>query len=74
MTMPNERAKALIWAGEFLREIEASDIAPTVLKKRARHIMRHYPEAGEIMLAARLSSKDALGAWLAPVEKLGDWH
>ena len=75
MTMPSERTRALIWAGEFLCEIQRSDTAPAALKEQAQHIMRHFPEAGEIMLAAQRSiAIDAPAVWLAPVEHVGDWR
>ena len=71
MTMPNERARALIWAGEFLREVQMSDTLPETLKTQAHWILRHYPDAGEI---ARAAGSPHIGSWLSPVEQQGDWH
>jgi hypothetical protein len=71
MTMPTERTRALLWAGEFLREVQMSETLPEKLKTQASWILRHYPEAGEIVRAA---ASPRAGSWLAPVEQHGDWH
>ena len=68
MTMPNERARALIWAGEFLREVRCCDSVPENLKTRAHRILRHYPETYEIQQAATMSERGLPSAWLAAVE------
>lgn len=50
MTTPQERARALILAGEFLESLlvaDSADVAPT-LREQARHILRHYPSNMEI--------------------------
>ena len=41
MTMPSERARALRWAGEFLRDVLASREVPAALREQARAILRH---------------------------------
>jgi hypothetical protein len=51
MTMPNERTRSLIWAGEFLRELLDSDINPGLserTKSQAIAVLRHYPSLSEI--------------------------
>lgn len=48
MTMPNERTRALIMAGDFLRELLPLSGASDELKRQARVILRHYPTENEI--------------------------
>jgi hypothetical protein len=43
MTMPDERARALRFAGEVLREMLAREDVPADLKQQARATLRHYP-------------------------------
>jgi hypothetical protein len=71
MTTPAERARALMWAIEFLEEIQSSESAPEKLKQQARWILRHYPSSEEIAHAAKSSRA---GSWLAPVVNPGDWR
>lgn len=44
MTMPDERARALRFAGEILREMRSRLDVPDDLRQQARFILRHYPE------------------------------
>jgi len=55
MTMPDERTRALRWAGEFLREVMESPECPPALKQQAKAILRHYPEPHSIAHEARCS-------------------
>jgi hypothetical protein len=71
MTMPNERTRALIWAGEFLREVRRCDSVPENLKAKAYQILRHYPATFEIQQAATMSEHGLFSAWLATVENIG---
>jgi hypothetical protein len=73
MTMPNERTRALRWAGEFLREVSTSHEVSDVLKKEAVVILRHYPSALEIKHQAQYSADktDIVGSWLEPEEWRG---
>lgn len=50
MTMPDERARALRWAGELLSELQSSPDVPQDIRSRARTILRHYPSGFEINL------------------------
>jgi len=50
--MPDERARALRWAGEFLREVQACEQIPKDLREQARRILRHYPSGREIQREA----------------------
>jgi hypothetical protein len=43
MTMPDERARALRFAGEMLREIQRNPDVPEAIRREARVTLRHYP-------------------------------
>jgi hypothetical protein len=43
MTMPDERARALRFAGEILREMRSRPDVPDDLRQQAQFILRHYP-------------------------------
>ncbi|WP_370654223.1 BPSL0761 family protein [Hydrogenophaga sp.] len=53
MTMPDERARALRFAGEVLREMLTRDDVPADLKLQARSTLRHYPAAQELQWMVR---------------------
>jgi hypothetical protein len=66
MTTPDERTRALRWAGEFLFELQGSGAAaalPDHLKRQIPVILRHYPRAFEIASEAKLQSHQDL-PWL----------
>ena len=67
MTMPNERTRALRWAGEFLKEVMHSAECPEAIRHQAHVILRHYPEAWEIAHQARCWEPRSSGTpWLGP--------
>ena len=43
MTMPHERARALRFAGETLRDLLTNPDVPASVKQEARVTLRHYP-------------------------------
>lgn len=70
MTMPDERARALRWAGEFLREVQVCEQIPKDLREQASRILRHYPSGREIQREAtygRESGTERL-PWIGPEE------
>lgn len=44
MTMPHERTRSIIQAGEFLRELSKDQSIPDSIRQQAKHLLRHYPE------------------------------
>lgn len=48
MTMPDERARALRFAGEILREMRSRPDVPDDLRQQAKFILRHYPEPRDL--------------------------
>jgi hypothetical protein len=56
MTMPNERTRALLWAGEFMQELLDSDRYPDLperVRNNAKSVLRHYPSLSEIESLAK---------------------
>jgi hypothetical protein len=48
MTMPDERTRALVMAGDILCEILQLPDASQVLKRQAHVVLRHYPTKNDI--------------------------
>ncbi len=67
MTMPSERTRALRWAGELLRELQASEDLSAERRREIQGILRHYPSSPEILDWAQTEAPaGALMVWLAP--------
>lgn len=52
MTMPYERALAVLWARKLLKDVARCKDAPQHLQADAKHILRHYPLAHHVQWAA----------------------
>ncbi len=73
MTMPDERARSLVWAGGFLLELIHDTRIPEDLRLKATRIARHFPCIDDVALAAggldrgclqiAVPDKSALTAW-----------
>jgi hypothetical protein len=77
MTMPHERARALRFAGETLRDLLTNPDVPASVKQEARVTLRHYPSARDLKdmvqdvheLILNQSGQFGPGIhWLAPEE------
>lgn len=68
MTMPDERARALRFAGELLREMLTREDVPADLKQQARVTLRHYPDKQQLQWMVDDASRSEGGSqcWLAP--------
>jgi hypothetical protein len=70
MTMPDERARALRFAGEILREMRSRRDVPVDLQQQAQLILRHYPDFQDLQKMVKDVDRltgDSLGQhWLAP--------
>lgn len=70
MTMPDERARALRFAGELLRELLTHADVPESIKREARATLRHYPTPNDLKLMVsavdRLSDSGPEIHWLKP--------
>jgi hypothetical protein len=73
MTMPDERTRALIWAGGFLIELARDETLPLAIRQRAVKIARHFPTVEQVSSTAAfrhspapdeiLKSPSGLQAW-----------
>lgn len=62
MTMPHERARALRFAGEMLRELQRNPDVPESIRQEARATLRHYPTP--LDLKSMIEDVDRLtGSW-----------
>lgn len=69
MTMPDERTRALLWAGGFLVELAQNDALPLAVRRRAVTIARHFPTIEDIASMALFRHSSGLGLGLvAPNE------
>ena len=48
MSTPNERTRALVWAGGLLVQISRDHSLPVALRRQATVIARHFPPVEEI--------------------------
>lgn len=68
MTMPEERTRALIWAGGFLIELSRDNRLPLDIRQRAVMIARHFPTVENVSTMAALKYPSGVGVELALVE------
>lgn len=66
MTMPEERTRALLWAGGFLIELARDDSLPLGVRRRAVVIARHFPTIEVVSTMALFRHSSGLGLELAP--------
>lgn len=55
MTLPDERYRAVLWAGKFLQSLSYSSETPRVplkIRQEARNILRHFPTDWDMQQAA----------------------
>jgi hypothetical protein len=83
MTMPHERLRAIRSAGELMRLLAGSHeskedrlggVVPEKLRLKAHHILRHFPDDGDLLHAAKhdipIRGWLALGPWRQPDKSL----
>lgn len=69
MTTPDERTRALLWAGGFLIELARNDSLPLDVRRRAVVIARHFPTIEDVSAMAQFKQPSGLAVGLAsPVE------
>lgn len=64
MTMPDERTRALLWAGGFLIELARDDSLPLSVRRRAVVIARHFPTVEDVSTMAVFRHSSGLGLGL----------
>ena len=69
MTTPDERTRALVWAGSFLIELARDKGLPIAVRQRAVMIARHFPTIEDVSSMALIRHPSGLGIGLdAPSE------
>lgn len=67
MTTPDERSRALLQTRQFLVKLCKSGCAPgapDIVRREARRLLRHYPDAGDVDLVAM-----AFPQWWSPASE-----
>lgn len=77
MTMPDERTRALLWAGGFFIDIAQDESLPLALRRRAVTISRHFPTIEDVAWIVESLRDSVLSIGLASPENAlpeeGDW-
>lgn len=76
MTMPNERTRAMVWAGAFLRELARNTRLPAEVRRTAVFVARHYPTVMDIVgMAAADERRPFFMPMLEPPtdDDIADW-
>ena len=66
MTMPSERARAVIHTKEFLQELSQDASLPESIRWQARPLLRHYPTRREMLLASQVEEHLTEGTLFQP--------
>jgi hypothetical protein len=70
MTLPDERYRSVVAATQLLLDLcQPGNRVPKEYKDRARHILRHYPNAWDMDRACR-DSPDVFQKQMEPVTRL----
>lgn len=69
MTMPYERTRSVVHAGEFLRELVGDPALPEAVRIQAQRLLRHYASAADIWRAGTVEER--LWALLGPLAEEG---
>ena len=64
MTLPDERTRALIWAGGFLIELARDESLPLSVRQQAVMIARHFPTYEDVSNMAMFRHSSGLGMGL----------
>lgn len=73
MTMPDERTRALLWAGGFLIELARDKSLPLRVRQRAVVIARHFPTIEDVSSMAIFRHSSGLGIGLADPSETPSW-
>ena len=72
MTLPDERTRALVWAGGFLIELARDKSLPLRVRQRAVWIARHFPTVEQISLMAAVILPSGVTLGLADPKELDE--
>lgn len=73
MTMPDERTRALLWAGGFLIELARDTRLPVDIRRNAVVIARHFPTIEDVSTMAIFRHSSGLGIGLASPSECPAW-
>lgn len=74
MTMPDERTRALIWAGNFLIELALDSDLPYAVRRKAVVIARHFPTLEDVHGIAGLCDRSVgPGPTVAYPDQVEEW-
>lgn len=73
MTMPEERTRALLWAGGFLIQLAKDESLPLKIRRRAVIIARHFPTIEAISMMSVFRHSTGLGIGLASPLETPEW-
>ena len=73
MTIPEERLRALLWAGGLLIEIANDVSVPLPVRRRAVVIARHFPTVEELSRAAQQEGPFGSALEVASPERILEW-
>lgn len=65
MTTPDERTRALLWAGGFLVELARNDSLPLNVRRHAVAIARHFPTIEDVSAMSQFRPSSGLAVELA---------
>lgn len=68
MTMPDERTRAVLWAGSLLIDISQDESLPLPLRRRAVTIARHFPTIEDVAWIVESLRDSVLSIGMGPPE------
>ncbi|MEG3191609.1 BPSL0761 family protein [Lysobacter sp. D1-1-M9] len=71
--MPDERTRALVWAGGFLIEIARDKSLPVALRRRAISIAKHFPTIEQVGAMPAATSPMRIGPGLVDPNAHPEW-
>src|SRR3546814_14167877 len=66
LTMPDERTRALLQKGAFLKEVAQEVRLPEEVRREAYRLLRHCPTASQVRTMALIYQHAALERYLSP--------
>lgn len=74
MTLPDERTRALLWAGSFFVELAGDRKVPVAVRQRAVAIARHFPTIEDVTRMSLFQHSPGLGFGLVSPQEVPAWE
>lgn len=74
MTMPDERSRAVLWAGGLLVQLNGDRRVPMDIRQAATRIARHFPTVSDVAGASRLKFLGEYGSLFADPRDCARWE